>query len=45
MTTINSQFSVTGGETQRAPNNAFLPGERKISILPAPFTGVPSPAQ
>jgi len=45
MTTINSSFTVTGGETQRAPNNALFPNERVITIHTIPSTRIPSLSQ
>src|SRR5919202_2351254 len=40
MAVINNPFLVTGGETNRPPNNAFSPSQRQINIR-APFS-VPS---
>lgn len=43
MTVINTPFLVTGGETNRPPNNAFSPSQRQINIR-APL-GIPSADQ
>ncbi|MEG5029760.1 hypothetical protein QUB36_00045 [Microcoleus sp. AT8-B1] len=43
MTSINTPFLVTGGETNRPPTNAFSPSQRQINIR-APFS-VPSAEQ
>ena len=37
MTSINTPFLVTGGETNRPPTNAFSPSQRQINIR-APFS-------